>query len=132
VYRRLFARYTHVVSDAPNDAGEYAAICHLHGDNKPSLSFNGKTGQWYCFACNTGGTAETFIARTTGMSVSEARRVVATVISPASQDDIERWCQNLKQAATPLAYLQQRGLLHWPTLEKYRIGYDGERITIPV
>jgi DNA primase len=51
---------------------------------------------------------------------------------PYNEDDIERWCVDLFTTDKPLKCLLDDCLLTVETLRKWRIGYDGERITIPI
>lgn len=113
-------------------SSEIRAYCPFHDDGEPSFSFNTETGLWYCFACRIGGNAVDFLMRLKGVSRETALEEIKDYTLPVAEDDIENWCKCLWQSPSALGYLAGRGLLDESVIKKYRIGYDGSRITIPV
>lgn len=133
-YTNLYSKYL-LSNYTPNDANEIHAVCPFHEDNKPSFSYNEETGLWYCFVCDTGGDAIQFVRNIEECSFEEAKRIVNESLgNPTlpSNSDIEYWQYNLRQAPTVQAYLTRRGITDKALIEKYKLGWDGERITIPI
>lgn len=50
----------------------HTACCPLHQDTTPSLSFNDKTGLWYCFVCGVGGDVVELVMKLESISFQEA------------------------------------------------------------
>jgi DNA primase len=57
----------------------FMAVCPFHGDTKPSLSISPDRGLWYCFGCQEGGTAITFIQKKENLEFIEAVRFIAQI-----------------------------------------------------
>lgn len=52
---------------------KHKALCFMHEDHHPSLSFFGKNREkWYCFVCNKGGSAIDFVTEYTALNFVEA------------------------------------------------------------
>ena len=62
----------------PNQNGQAMARCVFHHDHRPSLSINLETGQWKCFACNSGGGIIQFQMRVGKCDRATARRELRT------------------------------------------------------
>ncbi len=56
---------------------EWAVLCPLHDDTRPSLTLNLDRGLWYCFACSEGGDSLALWQRVRGCSFAEAVRELA-------------------------------------------------------
>jgi len=132
LYTAVFDRYVKIARNEPNCADEVRAYCPFHDDKEPSFSFNTKTGLWFCFSCLIGGTATDLITRIKGVSREEAELELKNITAPATKEDIDMWCSRLLESPSALGYLAGRCLLDKHVLSKYHIGYDGNRITIPV
>src|SRR5690606_5005542 len=135
VYDRLFRTYVPNLSE-PNVSNEMYGSCPFHDDHDPSFSANVNTGLWYCHRCEIGGDAYEFLARLLeDVEPDEIRRHLAELTGRPplpSKEDIEAWQQNLMESHSTREYLRKRGVDNPELLQKYRIGFDGERITIPI
>lgn len=119
----------------PNAAGEYAACCPFHADSRPSFYANARTGEWYCHACRVGGPPEAFVQRMERCSPEEARRRVAELLGLPqlpTEEQLREWHRRLLEAGTVVAYLRRRRVWDERLAERYLLGWDGERITIPI
>ncbi len=56
---------------------EWAVLCPLHDDTRPSLTLHAERGLWYCFACSEGGDGIELWQRVRGCSFAEAVRELA-------------------------------------------------------
>ena len=68
-YRREYAEY---VKKARTSGDNMTGICPFHDDKNASFSVDLKTGKWHCFAEDIGGNYIDFVAKTRGISTSEA------------------------------------------------------------
>jgi len=55
----------------------FMGVCPFHGDSNPSLSVTPDKGFWYCFGCQAGGDAITFIRKQENLDFAEAVRFIA-------------------------------------------------------
>lgn len=55
----------------------YTGVCPFHGDTDPSLSVNPDRGFWYCFGCQAGGDAISFVRQKEGLEFVEAIEFLA-------------------------------------------------------
>ncbi len=100
--------------------GEVKVSCPFHQDDKPSLSFNLETGQWYCHACKKGGTAEQLIEALGG-----AAKFIDPVIVQAHHDLLLSRPQDLQ-------FILEKRMWSLDTIKKFNIGFDLDRFWIPV
>jgi len=143
----------------PGIDGECAVRCPWHDDSVASMSVNVETGRFYCHACDIGGDEYEFYRIAEGFEKRDFRNMVREIegkygIRP--QSDPERNPQSsvtefeepdvdyiderevmkshriLMQSVKMLHFLLNKRGLRKETIEKYKIGYDVERITIPV
>lgn len=134
MYTKLYSRYV-AVGTEPNAANEVYGLCPFHVDSRPSFSYNEETGLWYCFKCRKGGSATEFIQEIEKCSLDDATKIVGDVLGKPTlpgKDEISDWRTTLKNAHTVLAYLERRGIVDEKLLDAYEVGFDGERITVPV
>lgn len=137
------------------DAGaDWLALCPFHEDSKPSLSIRKLDGVFVCFGCDAKGSVFDFYARGNKVDfdaaldvvrefagVAEAVRRPAEVVEddeekgppePLDPADVERWHNALMKDEPRLsAFKKARGLKD-DSIRKFKLGYDGQRITIPV
>lgn len=133
-YSTLYSKYCYT-SGRPNSSGEVSALCPFHDDSSPSLSYNDETGIWYCHTCEEGGSPEHFIHKLEGVPYDEARRIVREALGKEvlpSSNELKVWHNNLEEAPSVQGYLKRRKLYDKDLLEKYEIGWDGSRLTIPI
>lgn len=143
----------------PNQEGECAVKCPWHDDNRESMSINIETGRFYCHACDIGGDEYEFYRIAEGYEKTDFRRMVRAIekkygVRPQSEleknpqaetldfEEEETECIDerevmkshriLMQSAKMLHFLLNKRGLRKETIEKYKIGYDVERITIPI
>ena len=124
----------------------WKGLCPFHGEKTPSFSVNGEQGLWYCFGCQKGGDAITFVremehldfagaveylAAKSGVALrytdgnegegrKEKRRLIETV-----EAAVEWYHQRLltaDDAGPARRYLRDRGL-EGETVRRYRIGW---------
>lgn len=126
----------------PSSDGEWRAYDPAHEDpqqsKSPSASFNFKTGVWHCQSCGRGGSIKVLYKRMRLKGVSQPKPAYA---EPAMRkegkplpdaDQLRRWHKRMMEHKAVHTFLnEQRGLTD-ATLRRYRIGFDGQRITIPV
>lgn len=132
--------------------GEVMAKCPFHDDKVTSLSINLNTGQWYCHACGVGGDEFAFVMRLEGKKFNQVKKEIEEIFGPRPESEEEgeegtgpSSDSKIIPEETVAKYqkilgnnqniqhflLNQRGLKQ-ETLIKFRIGYDVERITIPI
>jgi hypothetical protein len=132
--------------------GQLLALCPFHADKNPSLSI-GPTGVFYCHACKASGSVFDFYARKhlahlmgsdaeRKQAYVEARRVLGEMagvsvaggenLEPISPTDMAKWCEDLIKQKQMLTFLREERGLTDETITKWKLGWDGERITIPV
>jgi DNA primase len=117
-------------------------VCPFHGDTNPSLSVDPDRKMWYCFGCQAGGDAITFIrkqenldfveavnfiARLYGIPVPEgardpgaSRRKTITDVNDASREIFIKILKS-KHGRYFRDYLEKRGFIR-ETAEVYRVG----------
>jgi hypothetical protein len=117
---------------------EVKVSCPFHDDDTPSCSFNVKKNVFICHAagCKTKGDIITFLAKllkTTRRVMWEdlSKRYNLESVKTIDSDVIERWHEAIWKAKPFLGQLHKRGITD-RDIRKYRIGYDGSRITIPI
>ncbi len=114
-------------------------FCPHHTDTRPSLSIRVKDGAFRCHACTTdfmGSHVIDYFMRVNGISYEEALRDLYKAIVPVvprnylEQAEKKLWGE---AGTNALMFLQstKRGLSE-ETIRKFRLGFDGQRITIPI
>jgi len=123
----------------------YKGLCPFHGEKTPSFNVNPDRQAFYCFGCQVGGNAITFLMKIENLSFPEAARTLARErgIEIPETDTGERGvserlfeASEIAQAAyraalaTPgnpaLAYLGQRGV-DAASIERFGIGFAPDR-----
>jgi hypothetical protein len=138
---------------AEGSDGEQRMFCPLCEDPStsasPSASINMLTGDWNCLKTEEdGGTAENLLRRLgteKGMVLraSPTRKVAPTPRAgksklPPEIDHVDKatvdWPAMLRSTLyeTRLAYLTTERGLSRKTLDKFEVGYDGQRYTVPI
>lgn len=114
-------------------------------DNNPSLTVNLSKGVWYCNSCHSKGNIFTMYRKLYGLSNEEAWYSLGDALkiprpdgSKPTRPDIEpglirEYHQSLMSLTGPLrTMLKERRGLTDETLVEFQLGWDGERITIPI
>ena len=112
------------------------AKCPLHPDTNASFTINEETGEWFCHGCARGGKEPEFIAAYYGVSRQLADAAFAQYEKrgqlPFPKEDYVTKCQeSLRERPREIAVLNSFGISN-ETIEKYKLGYDDCRITIPI
>lgn len=144
-----------LLSEEPNNLGEWEAFCPLHEDSKRSASFNFEKGLWYCFAGCPSGTIDELIEtlESDGAMPSggqgdrggfvddgpvdleaERERRRGKGIASVSTASVEGWHQSLLSNPDALAFLARERGIEMPTIEWLQIGWDTTQkaYTIPI
>lgn len=132
---------------------EIRGLCPFpfHDDKIASFSANVENGLWKCFGCSLSGTIFQFIMKLEKVSFTEARKILeefagATVsldskvksdkpkadrprINPELPD---KYLSNLLKTEKTLPWILEKKGLTLDTVKTYKLGFDGERITIPI
>ena len=123
----------------------YTGLCPFHGEKTPSFNVNPDRQAFYCFGCQEGGNAITFLMKIENLSFPEAARALAAehgIEIPETNSGerglAERLCEANETAqaayraalATPgnpaLEYLAKRGI-DAATIERFGIGFAPDR-----
>jgi len=123
---------------------EFKAVCPFHDEKTPSFTVSPTKGFYHCFGCGAHGTALGFLMDHDHMSFVDAVESLAGMLGievpheegqrPAQRFDelyeltqrVEQHFQNeLKNEATAVAYLKQRGI-DGATAKRFGIGYAAE------
>lgn len=118
---------------------------HLEGqDSNPSFTINLSSGVYYCNACGSKGNIHTFYMVTRGLDKQQAwfelgdalglERPVDNDSRPAIDPALPaKWHRALMEHSGVIRdILRDKRGLEDATLERFQIGWDGERITIPI
>lgn len=118
---------------------------HLSGkDNVPSFTVNLLSGAYFCNSCNSKGNVHTFYSYTRNLTRTEAWYELGDNLNferPTSVDsrpDIDpglpaKYHAELMKNTGPIrTYIKERRGLTDETLRRFVIGWDGERLTIPI
>jgi hypothetical protein len=117
------------------------AEAHSNGDQRPSTSVNTETGAWICFGCGAAG-GPFQAARSIGLSEGNAGALLgkhglkspvpaASTLETGERDLIGYQEQLLANSDLLDRLATGRGWAR-DTLERLGVGFDGQRITIPV
>jgi DNA primase len=123
----------------------YKGLCPFHGEKTPSFNVNPDRQAFYCFGCQTGGNAITFLMKIENLSFPEAARALARErgIEIPEEGSGERGlserlfeANEVAQAAyraalaapgnPALAYLEKRGI-DAASIERFGIGFAPDR-----
>lgn len=116
-----------------------------HTDNNPSLTVNLLKGVWYCNSCHSKGNVFTMYKQLYHLSNEDAWYALGDALkiprpdgSKPTRPDIEpglvrEYHQRLMSLTGPLrTMLKERRGLTDKTLVDFQLGWDGDRITIPI
>ncbi len=137
---------------------EAHGLCPFHDDTKMSFSMNIQTGLWKCFTgCGEGNFVQ-FVMRYEKIEEAEAKKKVrklkidlnggsatgapralpeGTGATPAPAATVpealvEKYCKQLQSSPDILKILHEKRGFTDETIKKFRLGYDGDRLWIPV
>lgn len=115
--------------------------CPFHDDKVSSMSINKDTGLWRCFGCSTGGNITQFEAKLNNISTKDAYANlckefnIETSFSHYKTDkeiDIQKWHEALISNKKILDTFEVNRGIKIDIIKKYRLGFDGDRLTIPI
>lgn len=141
-----------------NSSKERQAICPFHDDDKPSLSVNQQTGQWFCHACQEGGTIIEFIKKKYNLSsamaqdklisdynLNDKEEFIKVITSDDKKKDKDKDPPPLppglpqryhkvliEKAQAKFMELVEKRKWTREVIDDFEIGWDGERYTIPI
>lgn len=113
-------------------------------DAIPSFTANIGTGVYFCNSCGAKGNVHTFITETRGLGRLDAWYYLGDALGidrPTISDnrpDIDpalpvKWHNDLMSSTAPIrAYLKEKRGITDETLKKFCIGFDGDRVTLPI
>jgi DNA primase len=123
----------------------YKGLCPFHGEKTPSFNVNPDRQAFYCFGCQQGGNAITFLMKIENLTFPEAARTLARergIEIPETDSGERGLSERLFEAneaaqaayraalATPgnpaLAYLERRGV-DAASIERFGIGFAPDR-----
>ena len=124
----------------------FASTRHQNGrDDNPSFTANLDKGTWYCNSCHSKGNAYTLYRELNKLSNEEAWFALGDALkiprpdgSRPTRPDIDpglarEYHQRLMSLTGPLRdILRERRGLTDKTLKEFQLGWDGDRVTIPV
>lgn len=132
---KYYSEIAKLATEGGTDTELYAK-CPFHEDSKRSFSVNKATGAWVCFgSCNEGGGIVKFHARM--LKLSEADALLDLKITLGHEkvvpaDKVKQNHQKLLKAKNILEFLQKRRGLTLDTIKQFELGFDGDRLWIPV
>lgn len=143
------------LGQAKIERGEVAALCPFHDEKRPSLFINAARKVFYCQGCGQKGNLIDLYMQVQALPFRDALLRLADELGidaknpaptrilpeeppharpspPISPRKVDFWHNELRQKAEKQTYLiKERGLKR-KTLAQYKIGWDGQRYTIPV
>lgn len=115
---------------------QYYAHCPFHVDDTPSLTVNAETEEWFCHSCKRGGAEVEFIMAIYDVDKQTARHALNYFTARnrwpfPTEEQIKELQQNLRNQPKELEVLYSFGITD-EVIDKYKIGLEDYRITIPV
>jgi DNA primase len=110
----------------PLRGGRWMGLCPLHEDHKPSFLVDTNKDLFYCYGCGRGGDVIRFAELYHQVKFPEALALLRQwcVVAHSLLHEAERFYRiQLHRHSEAFAYLYQRGIHSWSTIELMRIGY---------
>lgn len=128
--------YEEFVDFVENRDGQLYAHCPFHEDDTPSFTVNEETGEWYCHSCKRGGAEPEFISTLFDVDKTVARHAINCFITKhewpfPTEAYISGTQQALHNSQLEIEALHSFGITD-EVIDKYQLGLDGLRITMPV
>jgi DNA primase len=104
----------------------WMGLCPLHEDHQPSFLVDTNKGLFYCYGCGRGGDVIRFAELYHQVKFPEALALLRQWrgVEHCLLHDAERFYRTqLHRHSEAFAYLYQRGIRSWSTIELMRIGY---------
>lgn len=117
--------------------GDLDLHCPIHGDKRRSATVNFKTGEWYCQACEEGGSLEGLIARRAEWDAPPTPNGTTSTKKGRKWDlpdsaRLNGWQSALLSNESALDWLETQRGLSADTIQRFGLGWDGRRYTMPV
>lgn len=128
--------YEQFVTFTEQRGDQLYAHCPFHVDDTESMTVNPETGEWFCHSCKRGGAEAEFISALYDVGKNVARHALnyftAKGYWPFPTDEyIKARQQELRNSSMELEALHNFGISD-EVIEKYQLGLEGLRITMPV
>ena len=128
--------YEQFVTFTEQRGDQLYAHCPFHVDDTESMTVNPETGEWFCHSCKRGGAEAEFISALYDVGKNVARHALNYFTAkgqwPFPTDEyIKARQQELRNSKMELEALHNFGISD-AIIEKYQLGLEGLRITIPV
>ena len=109
----------------PLSGGRWMGLCPLHKDHKPSFLVDTNKGLFYCYGCGRGGDVIRFAEFYHQVKFSQAIGLLRQWrgAGPLLNEVSRFYRVQLHRHSEAVAYLYQRGMRSWATIELMRIGY---------
>jgi DNA primase len=109
----------------PLSRGRWIGLCPLHGDHKPSFLVDASKELFYCYGCGRGGDVIRFVELYHQVKFSQAIVLLRQWrgAEPLLNEVSRFYRVQLHRHSEAVAYLYQRGIRSWATIELMRIGY---------
>jgi len=109
----------------PLSGGRWMGLCPLHGDHKPSFLLDANKDLFYCYGCGRGGDVIRFAELYHQVKFSQAIVLLCQWrgAEPLLDEASRFYRVQLHRHSEAVAYLYQRGIRAWATIELMRIGY---------
>lgn len=116
----------------PNSKGESVVKCVFHEDTNPSLAINLESGKWKCYTPSCAGHAGGGYRKFDQLLRGEAQIGAEVKVPPIDAAAIAGFHHVLLQSKHALEILEKRRGLTIETIKRFELGYDGDRILIPI
>ena len=128
--------YEQFVTFTEQRGDQLYAHCPFHVDDTESFTVNPETGEWFCHSCKRGGAEVEFISALYDVGKNVSRHALnyftAKGVWPfPTEEYIKARQQELRNNKLELDALYNFGITD-EVIEKYQLGLEGLRITIPV
>ena len=109
----------------PLSGGRWMGLCPLHEDHKPSFLVDTNKDLFYCYGCGRGGDVIRFAQLYHQVEFSQAIVLLCQWrgAEPLLAEVSRFYRVQLHRHSEAVAYLYQRGIRSWATIELTRIGY---------
>lgn len=128
--------YQELIEFVEQRGDQWYAHCPFHVDDTPSLTVNPDTEEWFCHSCKRGGAEAEFVAAYFDINKQTARHAINYKLARGrwpfpTDEQIAEYQQNLRNSPGELEALHNFGITD-EVIEKYKLGLEDIRITIPV
>ena len=114
---------------------EWNCRCIFHNDSHKSFSINKTTGLWKCFGSCGAGNILQYHAKMLCMSEEDALtdlKIIQGLQKVVPPEEVEKHHQRLLKNKEVLSFLKNKRGLMTDTLRRFKIGFTGARVSIPI